>query len=310
VRVLVTGGTGYLGRAIASELARRGHQPTVFARGAERLKDLACPAIAGDVRDHRALRLAVRGMDGVVHAAALVSVWRRDPAEFDRINVGGLETLLDVCALERIGRIVVTSSFLALPPGGVGRALEANEYQRSKVRAREVARGAAAGGLPVIAIVPGVIYGPGPDSEGDLVGRLFRDHLAGRLPGIIGANRLWSFSYVGDVAAAHVQALESGEPGEEYMAGGENLPQMRAFELLRAARGTPLPRRIPGPVAQVLAAWEERAAARSRPPRLTRGTVRILLHDWPLDNARSIQKLSYRITPFNAGIKRLLAGIP
>jgi dihydroflavonol-4-reductase len=93
-----------------------------------------------------------------------------------------------------------------------------------------------------------------------------RDHLAGRLPGIIGADRLWSFSYVGDVAEAHVRALESGEPGEEYIAGGENLPQMRAFELLRAARGTPLPRRIPGPLAQLVAAWEEKIAARTRPP--------------------------------------------
>ena len=310
MKVLVTGGTGYLGRAIAGALARRGHEPTVFARGAERLNDLSWPAIAGDIRDHRALRLAVRGMDGVVHAAALVSVWRRDAAEFDRINVGGLETLLDVCTLEQIGRIVVTSSFLARPPAGAARALEANEYQRSKVRAREVARGAAIRGLPIVTIVPGVIYGPGPDSEGDLVGRLFRDHLAGRLPGIIGADRLWSFSYVGDVAEAHVQALESGEPGEEYMAGGENLPQMRAFELLRDARGTALPRRIPAPLAQGLAAWEDTVAARWRPPRLTRGTVRILLRDWPLDNARSIQELSYRITPFDEGIKRLLAGMP
>ena len=113
---------------------------------------------------------------------------------------------------------------------------------------------------------------------------------------------------VGDVAEAHVRALESGEAGEEYIAGGENLPQMRAFELLRAARGTPLPRRIPGPLAQLVASWEEKIAARTRPPRVTRGTVRILLRDWPLDNARSIQKLSYRITPFEQGINRLLAG--
>ena len=168
--------------------------------------------------------------------------------------------------IEQTSRIVVTSSFLALPPAGAPAPLEANGYQRSKVRAREVARAAAARGLPVVTIVPGVVYGPGPDSEGNLVGRLFRDHLAGRLPGIIGADRLWSFSYVGDVAEAHVRALESGEPGEEYIAGGENLPQMRAFELLRAARGTPLPRRIPGPLAQLVAAWEEKIAARTRPP--------------------------------------------
>jgi len=306
LKVLVTGGTGYLGRAIVRSLIDRGHEPIVLARRAG--QHVPCPAIEGDVRDHRAMRDAVRGVDGVIHAAAVVSMWLQDAADFDRINVGGLETLLDVCAIEKTGRIVVTSSFLALPPAGATRALEANGYQRSKVRAREVARAAAARGLPIVTVVPGVVYGPGPDSEGNLVGRLFRDHLAGRLPGIIGADRLWSFSYVGDVAEAHVRALESGEPGEEYIAGGENLPQMRAFELLRAARGTPLPRRIPGPLAQLVAAWEEKIAARTRPPRVTRGTVRILLRDWPLDNARSIQKLSYRITPFDQGINRLLAG--
>ena len=307
MKVLVTGGTGYLGRAIVRTLLDRGHDPIVMARRAGRAVDVPCPTIEGDVRDHRAMRDAVRGIDGVIHSAALVSVWQRDPADFDRINVGGLETLLDVCAVEKTGRIVVTSSFLALPPAGATRALEANDYQRSKVRAREVARAAALRGLPVITIVPGVIYGPGPDSEGNVIGRLFRDHLARRLPGIVGADRLWSFSYVGDVAEAHVRALESGEPGEEYIAGGENLPQRRAFELLRAARGTPLPRRIPGPLAHLAAAWEEKVAARTRPPRVTRGTVRILLRDWPLDNARSIQKLSYRITPFEQGIKHLLA---
>ena len=309
MKVLVTGGTGYLGRAIVGSLMDRGHQPIVLARRVGRA-DVPCPAVEGDVRDHRVMREAVRRVDGVIHAAALVSMWQRDAADFDRINVGGLETLLDVCALEKTGRIVVTSSFLALPPAGATRALDANAYQRSKVRAREVMRAAAARGLPIVTIVPGVIFGPGPDSEGNLVGRLFRDHLAGRLPGIIGADRIWSFSFVDDVAEAHVRALEVGETGDEYIAGGENVPQMRAFELLRAARGTPLPRRIPGPLAHLVAAWEETVAARRRPPRVTRGTVRILLRDWPLDNARSIQKLSYRITPLDEGIKRVLAGVP
>ena len=308
MKVLVTGGTGYLGRAIVRALIDRGHQPIVLARRAGRAAGLPCPAIEADVRDHRAMREAVRGVDGVIHSAALVSMWQRDAADFDRINVGGLETLLDVCAVEKTGRIVVTSSFLALPPAGATRALEANDYQRSKVRAREVARAAAARGLPIVTIVPGVVYGPGPDSEGNLVGRLFRDHLAGRLPGLIGADRLWSFSFVDDVAEAHVRALESGETGAEYCAGGENVPQMRAFELLRAARGTPLPRRIPGLLARLAAAWAETVAGRGRPPKVTRGTVRILLRDWPLNNARSIQELSYRVTPLEEGLKRLLAG--
>jgi NAD+-dependent farnesol dehydrogenase len=306
MKVLVTGGTGYLGRAIVAALMRRGHDPVVFARHASGAVDLPCARIDGDVRDHGALREAVRGAGGVIHAAALVSVWQRDAAEFDRVNVAGLEALLDVCALERVPRIVVTSSFLALPPAG-GRPLEANHYQRSKVRAREVARTAVGRGAPVITVIPGVIYGPGPPSEGNLLGRLFRDHLAGRLPGIIGADRLWSFSLVDDVAEAHVAALESGRIGEEYVTGGENLPQIRAFEVLRDVRGTPLPRRIPPLVARVLAVGEETFAVRWRTPQLTRGTVNILLRDWPLDSHRSVAELSYRVTPLKDGVKRMLA---
>ena len=307
MKVLVTGGTGYLGQAIVRALARRGHEPAIFARHASAAgpTDPAVLRIDGDVRDRHAVLAAARGADAICHTAALVSVWQPDPADFDRINVGGLETVADVCATLSIPRLVYTSSFLALPPAGRTRALEANDYQRSKVRAREAARAAASRGVPIVSLIPGVIYGPGEDTEGNLVGRMIRDHLAGRLPGVIGAAHLWSFAFVDDVADAHVSALEAGVAGEEYVLGGENAPQGRIFALLQQATGTPLPRRIPGPVAMVGAWFEERRAPR-RPPRLTRGTVKILQHDWPLDSARSVEKLSYRMTPLSTGISRVL----
>ena len=303
VRVLVTGGTGYLGRAIVAALARHGHDPIVFARRASAADDLPGTRINGDVQDRPAVRDAARGVDAVIHTAALVSIWRPDPADFDRVNVGGLETVIDVCTTLGTPRLVYTSSFLALPPGSEKRALEANDYQRSKVRAREVARRAAAAGVPVVTLVPGVVYGPGRDTEGNLVGRLTRDHLAGRLPGIVGAGRVWSFSYIDDVAEAHVAAMTRGEAGAEYVVGGENNPQMRLFETLREKTGTPLPRRLPAAVAHVLAWAEEMAVRGKRAPRLTRGTVKILDTDWPLDNARSIEKLNYRVTPLEHGLK-------
>jgi nucleoside-diphosphate-sugar epimerase len=202
---------------------------------------------------------------------------------------------------------VVTSSFLALPPAGRSRPLEANPYQRSKVRAREVARMGIRRGLPLVTVTPGVIYGPGIDSEGNLVGRLIRDHLAGRLPGIIGADRTWAFSFVDDVADAHVRAMVAGEPGADYSAGGENAPQRRAFEILRELTGRPLPRRIPVPVAFLLGLADEIRAHGGATPRLTRGTVRILAHDWPMDSQRSIKELSYRMTPLATGIRAMLA---
>lgn len=310
MKVLVTGGTGYVGRTIVHALAGQGHMPVVFARAASR-SGLPGRLIDGDVRDRSAVTGAAEGVDAICHAAALVSIWRARREEFDEVNLGGFHNVIDVCQTLGLTRLVYTSSFLALPPSGHHTPLAANDYQRTKVAGLDIARGASARGVPIVSICPGVIYGPGTATEGNLVGRLVRDHLAGRLPGIIGADRLWSFAYVGDVAAAHVAALTRGEPGREYAVGGDNAPQMRLFEILRQLRGTALPRRIPFGVATALACVEEGLASLvNRPPLLTRGAVEIFRHDWPLNSAPSVEALGYTVTPLERGLQRLLESEP
>lgn len=308
MNVLVTGGTGYLGRAIVRALAREGHQPIAFARRASAAQ-LPGAAIDGDVRDRDAVERAVASADAVCHTAALVSIWRRRRLDFDDINVRGVEHVLRACAQRGVRRVVYTSSFLAWPPRGASRPLACNDYQRSKVKGLEVARGAARLGVPVVILSPGVIYGPGVESEGNLVGRLVRDHLTGRLPGIIGPSRLWSCAYVEDVARAHVRALELPESGRgrELALGGENVPQMRVFEIVRDLTGRPLPRRIPYTAATAAGLVEEaRARLTGRPPRITRGAVAIFRHDWPLDSRPAGQQLDYRQTPLVEGLRAML----
>lgn len=133
MNVLVTGGTGYLGRAIVRALAREGHQPIAFARRASAAQ-LPGAAIDGDVRDRDAVDRAVASADAVCHTAALVSIWRRRRQDFDDINVRAVEHVLHACAQRGIRRVVYTSSFLAWPPRGASRPLACNDYQRSKVR--------------------------------------------------------------------------------------------------------------------------------------------------------------------------------
>ena len=278
----------------------------VFAR---RAASAGLPGVPhdGDIRDRDAVRLAADRVDAVIHLAALVSVWRQRPQDFDDVNVGGLHTVLDVARGLGIGRIVYTSSFLALPPSRGTCRPAVNDYQRTKMQALRIARAAAAEGLPLVTIFPGVVYGPGPQTEGNLVGRLINDHLAGRLPGLIGPENIWSYAYVDDVAAAHVEAVERGHLRGEFMAGGENAPQMRIFEIVREVTGRSLPRRIPMAAAAALGAVQDvRARLFNRAPLLTRGIVDIFQCDWSIDSRRSIRELNYRITALEKGIRHTL----
>ena len=309
MRVLVTGGTGYLGRAVVHALASAGHEPVVFARTAA-ASGLPGALVNGDVRNRAELYQAADGCAAICHMAAIVSLWRRRPQDFDEVNVGGLEHVLAVAAARGIHRLLYTSSFLALPPSDGGAPLRANDYQRTKVEAEHVAAEAAREGAPIVRLYPGVLYGPGRLTEGNLVGRLVADHLAGRLPGLIGADHLWSYAAVEDVAQGHVTALEHGRIGAQYRLGGENVAQMHVFERVRELTGRPLPRRIPYTMAGAIGLVEElRARTFGATPLLTRGTVEIFRHDWALDSTAAATELGYRITPLADGIRRTVEAL-
>jgi farnesol dehydrogenase len=309
MNVLATGGTGYLGRALVTALAARGHDVVVFARHASQ-SGLRGRAVDGDIRDRDALERAVAGCDAIVHAAALVSIWRTRREDFDDINVGGLRNVLALAAAHRISQLFYISSFLALPPRDRDAPLEANDYQRTKVAADRLADAAVAAGSPLIRIYPGVIYGPGSLTEGNLVGRLVRDHLIHRLPGLIGPEHLWSYSYVDDVATGLCAAIERGRAGARYALGGENAPQSRIFEIVAQLTGRRPPRRIAFPMATAMGALEEmRARVFGVTPLVTRGAVEILRHDWPLDSTEAVRELGYRITPLDEGATQMVASI-
>lgn len=309
MRVLVTGGTGYLGSAIVRSLHAAGHEPVVFSRHAT-AAGLPGLAVDGDVRDTRAITAALDGVDAIAHCAALVALWRREPSEFDAVNIGGLQSVLAAARARQIARVVYTSSFLALPPADSPHVMTANHYQRTKVAARDVARRASGQGLDVVTLYPGVIYGPGPATEGDLVGRLMRDHLRGRLHVAIGPEHIWSFAFIDDVARAHVAALTHPEPAREYTVGGVNAPQGAIYEFLRTARGRPLPFRLPYAVALAGAIVQELySAAARRPPLVNRGVVEIFSHDWSLDSTAAQADLSLGVTPLADGLARTLAAL-
>jgi NAD+-dependent farnesol dehydrogenase len=307
MNVLVTGGTGYLGRAVVRALAARGHAVVVFARSASR-SGLPGTLVDGDIRDRAALDRAAAGCDALCHSAALVSIWRRRRADFDDVNVGGLHNAIAVVLARKIPRMLYTSSFVALPPHGRTTPIAANDYQRTKLAADHVADAAVAEGAPLVRVYPGVVYGPGSFTEGNLVGRLIADHLRGRLPGLIGPENRWSCAFVEDVAAGHCAAIERGTTGGRYALGGENASQQRVFAIVQEVTGRRPPMRIPFPVATALGAAEElRVALFGGTPLVTRGAVEIFRHDWSLDSSDATRDLGYTITPLAEGIRQTIA---
>ncbi len=319
--LLLTGATGYLGSGIARELIARGERFRVLAREASRLDFnpavTPCEVIIGDLCDRDALRRALQGIDAVIHTAALVKMWVRDAREFTRVNVEGLKGLLETADQAGVKKVVYTSSFIALGPSADVNAAEglrhggpfSDAYEESKARSLEWLRAEAQRRFPVVITFPGVIYGPGPRTEGNLVGGMIDQYLAGKFPGLLGTGeQRWSFAFLPEVAKAHLAALENGKPGEEYLLAGDNRSLNDFFRLLAdLTRVRNKVRHLSFALGKFAGRMELARARWSRhTPQLTPGVVEIFRHDWVYSSAKAVRDLGYRVTPLEEGLQKTL----
>ena len=164
-------------------------------------------------------------------------------------------------------------------------------------------------GDPVVILYPGVVYGPGRMTDGNILAGVARDLLRGRLPGTIGpGDRRQCLAFVEDVARGFLLALEGAEPGSRYVLGGENLPVREALEIMAEAGGVTPPRRaIPYGVARVLGRilrWQ--AGLTGIEPPLTDEEVEVYRHEWAYSSARAERELGYRVTPAREGLPRMV----
>lgn len=243
---LLTGGTGFVGSAVARALVARGHSLRLLVRpGSDRrlIEGLGTPML-GDLRDAESLAHAVAGCRYVVHVAADYRLWVPDPAAMMQANVEGTTALLRAAQAAGVERIVYCSSVAALglpgdgtpgtettpvPPGSVIGA-----YKQSKHLAELAVRGLAAEGVPVVIVNPAAPIGP-RDIKPTPTGKMVLDAAAGRMPAYLDTGLC--VVHVDDVAEGHVLALERGRIGESYILGGENLVMPELLALIDAAAG-------------------------------------------------------------------------
>ncbi len=325
MKILVTGSTGFLGRRTVAALAPR-HALRLLVRSdtARQRFPGGVEFVTGDVTDPASLTRGAAGCDAILHAAALVKI-DAPAAEFERVNVGGLEHVLAAADAAKVGKTVYVSSFIALGPTergpggeldeGAGPArLEGrawiNDYERTKALADRRARQAIADGAALSVVYPGVIYGPGELTEGNIVVRHLLDLAHRRLPALVGrAERRWNYVFVDDVASGIAATLERAPAGKRYLLGGENVSQAELYRLIAEIGGIRVPRlRMPDLLAKTTGAamkfWARRTGG---VPRLTPDLVEIYRHDWAYDSATAVRELGYRPRSLRTGLTETVA---
>jgi len=255
MKVLVTGGSSLLGRAVAGRLLARGDTVRCFQRSAS---DTGAVDVRGDLRDRRAVLEAADGHDAVVHLAALVAP-RPRWAEAYAVNVAGTRHVVSAAAA--CGRLVHVSSpsvaFDGGPSVGVGaepaRYAGHDAYARSKTLAERYVLDHAA--FPTVVLRPHLVWGPG---DTQLIGRIVDRARRGRLALPDHGRAMVDTTWVDDAAAAVVAGLDrTAGPGEALgrawvVTGGDPRPLAELVEgILRAAGLEPAVRSVPAPVAAV-----------------------------------------------------------
>jgi dihydroflavonol-4-reductase len=241
VRVYVTGATGFVGGYVARELRDRGAEVRD-----ERI----------DLLDRAGLERAIEGCDAVVHVAALYS-FDGAPESFERVNVEGTRTVLELAAHAAVERFVHCSTAGTCGPVAGRAATEADEppawdldvpYKRSKLAAERLALAAGA-----VVVNPTTPVGDG-DRKPTPTGRMIANVARGRMPAYVGTTGL-NVVDVRDVARGHALALEHGEPGQRYLLGGVDLSLADLFAAVARLAGRQRPRvRVPYAVAEMAAA--------------------------------------------------------
>jgi len=218
VKVLVTGGNGFLGQALVRELLARGHAATSASRRpSAELDRLGVRTRACDLRNCEQVEHALEDQDAVLHAAALTGI-HGQRADLWRTNVEGTAHVLAACRKNKIARLVYTSSPSVCFDGRDQRQADESlpyakrflaPYPESKALAERAVLAANAPELATCALRPHLILGPG---DPHLLPRLVERARRGRLPILGGARNEISFTWVENAAVAHVDALERLAP--------------------------------------------------------------------------------------------------
>jgi len=293
--VLVTGGSGFVGREIVGQLTAAGHIPRVLARG-DQAPRAGVEFARGSVLEPASLLTPAKDCDAVIHLVGIIS--EAGEQTFERVHLEGTRNVLAAAGAASISRFIHMSALGARPDAPA-------RYHRSKWAAEEAVR---ASGLAWTIFRPSLIYGPG-DGFVNLFARMSR--WSPVLPVIGSGQSLVQPVAVEDVARCFVGALaQPRSVGQSYDLCGRERLTFRAVleEILRATGRRRLRLGLPLPVARLQARVLETLCPRllGQAPPLNRDQILMLQEDNVGDPGPACRMFGLEPTPFREGIRRFL----
>lgn len=315
MKYFLTGATGFVGNSLAKKLRERQHEVIAVVRNPEKaqaLKAMGVTIVKGDVTDKESMRQPMTGCDGVFHVAGWYKVGLKDKSPGWQINVEGTRNVLELMRELHIPKGVYTST-LAVNSDTRGAihnesfhfsGEHLSEYDRTKAAAHDVANQFIAEGLPLVVVMPGLIYGPDGTSLSDEALRLY---LKKQLP-VIPAKAAYCWAHVDDVAEAHILAMEKARPGATYIICGPKHTITDAMQIAEEITGIRKPLAIPPVMLKIMAfvvsliEW-----LIPLPEMYSSEALRVQAGVTYLgDNTKAVRELGYNPRPLREGLEETL----
>ncbi|MEA2676286.1 MAG: hypothetical protein QOJ81_427 [Chloroflexota bacterium] len=320
MRVVVTGGAGFIGRALVKKLASGGVDVVALVRDPAKASHLEGPHVtlaASDLKDTAATAAIMRGADGVIHAAGSYRLGiapAERPGMLDA-NLGTTERVLDAAIEAKVRRIVYVSTVNVFgdthgevvdetyrrdPNTTKGRFV--SFYDESKFRAHLAAEERIAQGAPIVIVQPAQVYGPHDHSWfGEQLGLAFR----GKLPYLAFPTTGVAPVHVDDVSEAIVAALVRGRVGQSYVLAGVPQRSRDAYEVAARVGGHRLPRiTFPTFLLRLIAPINDRKAGgfTGLPPNLREGISAGHKVTYWASSAKAMKELGFAARPLKKGV--------
>jgi len=313
MNVLVTGASGFIGRALVKEFIRRKDKVSIFLHEKEIPEESACQVYRGDICDSIQLRAAMKDVDVVFHLAASMGASQANEKEFFRINREGTKTVLEAAKQAGVGRCVHFSSAGVL--GSVDRKKAVHEdyppspisvYDQSKLAGEKTALEFLNQPMDIVVARPGWVYGPGDKRTFKLI-KAISDK---KFVFVTGAQTRQTPVYITDLVKATLLCAEQGKKGEIYhLAGNEVMTVKEMTHSIARAADVSFPTLpLPLPLLSMGAFVLEniyRVFGQEAP--LTKGRLAFFAHSKPLSIAKAETELGYSPRfDFKKGIQKTI----